>query len=40
MPAWHNVFCSLSKDFSKGSDTDAATALEKVLGAQLKLSWQ
>ena len=37
MPRWHNALCSLSKDISKGSDIDAAAALEKVSGLQLRL---
>ena len=36
--AWvHNVLCKSSKVFSEGSDIDAAAALEKVSGAQLRL---
>ena len=37
MPGWHNALCNSSKDFSEGSDIDAAVALEKVSGAQLRL---
>ena len=37
MPGWHNALCNSSKDFSEESDIDAAAALEKVSGAQLKL---
>ena len=36
--AWvHNALCKSSKVFCEGSDIDAAAALEKVSGAQLRL---
>ena len=37
MPGWHSTLCILFKDFSGGSDIDAAAALKKVSGAQLRL---
>ena len=37
MTGWINALCNSSKDFSKGSDINAAAALEKVSGAQLRL---
>ena len=38
MPGWYNALCSSSKDFGEGSGIYAAAALEKVSGAQLRLS--